>query len=634
MLPFRQQRSGNMASSGGVDTMLFENEEHHGALLEMMKCMYDDCVLADVSLLVQNQKFPCHRLVLAATSPYFKAMFTTDLTESKQQEIKLFEVEAEAVQLIISYAYTGKVQITRTNAQSLLVAASLFQIMPIQKACARFMETQLDVCNCVGVYCFAHIHMCGELKAKAREFMEKNFTEVSQGEEFVNLPNDKMEELISSNELNVDKEEVVYEALVRWVEHDEASRLSRMSKLLPCVRFGLLGTRYIQEKVVPNPLIKKCPKCKKLLAELIDFDINQDIYHRESIFTALLRSGMIKPEHCILMVGGIHQRKPSINCYNPLTRETYCMSDFHHEGRTTGYDVQDPACVVTDDNKIFVAGGNYMYHENISDDNDDDSIEDYEDEMVRKEFLQYDNDHDVWVPKASMLFPKSNFSLAYVNGKIYCFGGLTKNQHPTEIIECYDIEQNRWNYVGMLHTTLVDLSTVVYRGAIYILGGRTGIGAHNVVMRYEPSTAEWTTLAGMPTPRFNFGACVWGDEIFIAGGQIYSQSSYTITRESLSSVEIYNIERNQWRQGPELPDNLCSIGLFVICSSLYACGVTEYRRTMYRVHRVNVIYKLNLVKSKWEQIESDMCDLHNFACVSAKVYTRKLSQVFRPEVDT
>ena len=589
-----------MARFGRVaTTMWYENEEHHGELIDMVKCMYDDCVLTDVSLLVQKQKFPCHRLVLAAISPFFKAMFTTDLAESKQQEIHLREVEAESVQLIIAYAYTGNVEITRTNAESLLVAASLFQITPIQKACARFMATQLDVDNYVAVYCIAHTYMCDELKAKVREYMKKNFAGVSQGKDFVNLTLDTIKELISSNGLNVDKEVVVYEALMRWIEHDRLSRSTHLSNLLPYLRFGLLGKRYIREKVARNRLIKKCPKCKKFLDELIDFDSNQNICHEDSNFTALVRSGMMEPDHCSLH---------PITCYNTLTRETYRMSKVYDEYEFNGFYKRYPACVVTDDNKIFLSGGRYVLPIN-TDDYCDESIADYYDvageradkkmknEMSMKDLLQYDNDRDVWVPKASMLSPKSNYALAYVTGKIYCFGGMTKDRRQSEDIECYDIEQNRWKCVGQLPAPLVDLSTIVYRGSIYILGGRTEYVSSNVVLRYEPSTAEQTELARMPNGVINFGACVWEDEIYIAGGQM---SGREMSFHSLCFLQIYNIEQNQWRIGVDLPRLNFNFGLFVIDDRLYACGVM-----MCDQYRINV-YKLNLAKTKWEQVESNL----------------------------
>ena len=144
-------------TASSMDDLWFENDSHRSSVLESMKYMFDNRLLVDVTICVNDRRFYCHRNVLAATSPYFRAMFTTSLLESHQNEIHIHEVDIESVVLVIDYAYTGSVRITKYNAQNLLVAASIFQITPIFEACARFMETQLEVANCVGIHYFAQV---------------------------------------------------------------------------------------------------------------------------------------------------------------------------------------------------------------------------------------------------------------------------------------------------------------------------------------------------------------------------------------------------------------------------------------------------------------------------------------------
>ena len=106
----------------------YENESHHSGLLEMMKLMYDSHQLTDVCVTVNSRNFLCHRAVLAATSRYFHAMFTSNLAESRQSDIHLHEVDPESVGALINYAYTGRICITRLNVQNLMFTTSLFQV--------------------------------------------------------------------------------------------------------------------------------------------------------------------------------------------------------------------------------------------------------------------------------------------------------------------------------------------------------------------------------------------------------------------------------------------------------------------------------------------------------------------------
>ncbi|KAJ8309135.1 hypothetical protein KUTeg_014009 [Tegillarca granosa] len=603
-----------------MESVTFHCDSHSSNFLKEMKKMYENKLLTDVNLCVDGELICCHRNVLASTSPYFRAMFTLGLKECHHDHIDLYEVDIDSVEQLVNYAYTGSLEISRDNVQSLLAASSLFQIIPVQRACAKFLETQLDNTNSVGIYCFAQAHCCQTLKSKAREHIEKNFTEVCEYDEFLTLSFDKISEIIVSDELNVEQEETVFEAIIRWVQDDENDRQKYLGDLLQHLRFGLLSIKYINGVIAQHRLVKKCNKCKMLLDCWKRYENNPAFYQCQYDFSLSLRTGMIKPEQCLLLIGGAEQEM-AINCYNPLTRETFFMENFPSK-KFGDYYVEDVGCVVTEKNDLFAGGGNYIYKYELIDHIDsDDSFEELEERMVRKEFFKYDHDYNRWTQ-------------LILGGKIYCFGGVTENQHPTEIIEVYDIEKNKWSYQGMLQTTLVDLCSVVYEDHIFLLGGRTGVGAHNLVVMYNPYTGSWLTRSGMPTPRFNFGACVVDNEIYVAGGQIYSHSTHTITRDVLYSVEIFNIAENQWRQGPHLPEGIYNVGLYLVNGALYACGTTENQRFGERRRRRNIVCRLDFGSSHWEIIEDVLSDKTNFCCIAAKLHTRKLSQVFRPEVDT
>lgn len=50
----------------------------------------------------------CYRLVLAACSDYFAAMFTNGLLEAEQQEVVMRDINGDALETLVSYMYTGR----------------------------------------------------------------------------------------------------------------------------------------------------------------------------------------------------------------------------------------------------------------------------------------------------------------------------------------------------------------------------------------------------------------------------------------------------------------------------------------------------------------------------------------------
>ena len=66
--------------------------------------------LADVVLVVEGERFPAHRNVLAALSEYFRGLLLSGMQEgSGQQEIPLEEVSAGAFRVVLRYLYTAAV---------------------------------------------------------------------------------------------------------------------------------------------------------------------------------------------------------------------------------------------------------------------------------------------------------------------------------------------------------------------------------------------------------------------------------------------------------------------------------------------------------------------------------------------
>jgi kelch-like protein 10 len=78
----------------------------------------------------------------------------------------------------------------------------------------------------------------------------RHFVQVSQqSEELLELPVEELQAILGSDELNVKHEEVVWECILRWIDHDVENRKGHIVDLMKNVRLGLLDAHFFHEKV-------------------------------------------------------------------------------------------------------------------------------------------------------------------------------------------------------------------------------------------------------------------------------------------------------------------------------------------------------------------------------------------------
>lgn len=259
------------------DSVKFEAGSKHGIkALMVMDDLRKREQLCDVTLCVGGKQIRAHRVVLASFSSYFLAMFTNGMKESLEENVPLKDVDFKTVELLIDFAYTGKLDITIDTVQSLLYTSSLFQLTAIQKACSDFLQRQLHPSNCLGIRSFANVHSCTGLLQASEKYIYEHFNDVVQNEEFLLLPRNELAVLLSCEELNVDSEEDVYNALIAWARQDVEERQSLLAELLGQIRLPSLSPHFLVDQVEKEELIRQDIACRNLLDEAKNFHMLPD----------------------------------------------------------------------------------------------------------------------------------------------------------------------------------------------------------------------------------------------------------------------------------------------------------------------------------------------------------------------
>ncbi|XP_058034295.1 kelch-like protein 20 isoform X2 [Ahaetulla prasina] len=492
--------------------MPYISDKHPRQTLEVINLLRKHRELCDVVLVVGAKKIYAHRVILSACSPYFRAMFTGELAESRQTEVVIRDIDERAMELLIDFAYTSQITVEEGNVQTLLPAACLLQLAEIQEACCEFLKRQLDPSNCLGIRAFADTHSCRELLRIADKFTQHNFQEVMESEEFMLLPANQLIDIISSDELNVRSEEQVFNAVMAWVKYSIQERRPQLPQVLQHVRLPLLSPKFLVGTVGSDPLIKSDEECR----DLVDEAKNYLLLPQERPLMQGPRTRPRKPIRCgevLFAVGGwcSGDAISSVERYDPQTNEWRMVASMSKRRCGVGVSVLDDL--------LYAVGG----HDGSS----------YLNSVER-----YDPKTNQW---SSDVAPTStcrtSVGVAVLGGYLYAVGGQD-GVSCLNIVERYDPKENKWTRVASMSTRRLGVAVAVLGGFLYAVGGSDGTSPLNTVERYNPQENRWHTIAPMGTRRKHLGCAVYQDMIYAVGGR-------DDTTE-LSSAERYNPRTNQW----------------------------------------------------------------------------------------
>lgn len=220
----------------------------------------------DVVLQVEEQEFPCHRTVLCASIPYFHTMFMGQLRESGQYMVRLNEVTEIALEHLLNFIYEGRTELHEENVEIVFQAADLLDVPALSRACVDFLENCVSHLNCLGLMEFAKHYSLQLLLQQCQNLLYQEFDIVAKQDEFLELPVEKVVELLHSEKLQV-QEEVLVEAALLWVHHKGSQRKAALAKLLERLRLPLLDPVFFTNKLEADELIQESYDCRKLLQE-------------------------------------------------------------------------------------------------------------------------------------------------------------------------------------------------------------------------------------------------------------------------------------------------------------------------------------------------------------------------------
>ncbi|XP_029341316.1 kelch-like protein 2 [Acyrthosiphon pisum] len=357
--------------------------------------------------------------------------------------------------------------------------------------------------------------------------------------------------------------EEVFESVIRWVKHELDSRKCVLPQLMKYVRLPLISKNYILDKVVEEPLIKNCFKCKDFINEALNFQIL-----KAEEYCGIPQNIRHKPRYgdkVILVVGGMNtDASKSIEWYDPKT-------DQWQYGPEMITSPEGAGLALVKDNLVFAVGGfdkdDYESLRSVAVlDVSSESpcwkpmvdmivkrqypvvgvIKDYlyavggfnnvDGDVYSAEMFDYNTQE--WHMISGLPSIRSYFGGAVLNNLLYVVGGCGQSLQDLDTVECYDPSLDTWKPVAKMSVCRSGVGVGVLDGVLYAVGGHDGFNHLSSVEAYRPSTGVWTSITDMHLPRRYAGVVTLDGLLYVVGGYDYSSFLY--------STECYNPQTNSW----------------------------------------------------------------------------------------
>nr|VZI43360.1 unnamed protein product [Spirometra erinaceieuropaei] len=452
-----------------------------------------------------------HRIILAARIPSLRAALSGALGKDNSV-LKWPTVPLNLAKSLLQYVYTGQLEVTQTNAMAIVMFAKMMKLSDLENWGVQFMANRVNLENLATTWDFARSSNMGSLMETCINLMRAQFTNFVSTDLFIRLPADTVLTLLRNDNLSVDSEEAVFEAISSWVaagdkECDNERLRLHASEMLKEVRWCQTTLQFRSRLVDSHPMFREGNSCVRLMAQVEQWISNADKDKPPCPFNRRRR-----PPQTIFFVFGKDkdQDRWSVLRFDSQLQKEERIADME-ERRFATYSVVGES--------IFVVGGSTAQEGTYST-----SVE---------EFLVAERR---WRKRASLAVGRRKHAAAVLTeaggeALIGVFGGYNLNGEWLSSCEVYEVGRDRWLKLPDLREKRSAMAATCLPGdsRIFVFGGGNGSSSsclasvefcHLRADWRERATSSdfWQPAAPMRTARFGLAATHFRGKIIVAGG--------------------------------------------------------------------------------------------------------------------
>ncbi|XP_052737427.1 BTB/POZ domain-containing protein 9 isoform X1 [Bicyclus anynana] len=251
-----QYMSVNNPSSSRVGDI-----EHISHLSEHIGSLCLSSEYSDVTLIVEGQRIPAHKVILAASSDYFRALLYGGMREANQAEVEL-QAPLQAFKALLRYVYSGHMGLSLLREDTVLDMLGLahqFNFQELEAAISDYLRQVLALRNVCAVLDAARLYGLEALMDYCYKFLDRNAVEVLQHDTFLQLSVEALQGLLERDSFFAPEVDIFkavcnwFDANQQWVKSDSGS--AQVGKIFKCVRLTLMSLEELLTVVRPCALV-------------------------------------------------------------------------------------------------------------------------------------------------------------------------------------------------------------------------------------------------------------------------------------------------------------------------------------------------------------------------------------------
>ncbi|KAF1373288.1 hypothetical protein PFLUV_G00258890 [Perca fluviatilis] len=567
-----------------ADVEVYLSQVHDGSVSSGFRALYEERLLLDVTLLIEEHHFQAHKALLATQSDYFRVMFTADMRERDQDKIHMKGLTAAGFGHILRFMYYGSLELSMPTVQEILQAAMYVQLTEAVEFCCSFLLAKICLENCAEAY-------------------------------------------LNSDALSRFPEIELYEAVQSWLRHDRR-RWRHTDTIVQSIRFCLMTPANIFEKVKTSEFYRYSRQLRQEVDQALSYfhDVNQQplvetrsnrirsVRPQTAVFRGMIGHSMVNSKILLLQRPKVwwELEGPQVplrpDCLAIVNNFAFLLGgeelgpdgEFHASSKVYRYDPRQNSWLRMADMSVprseFAVGviGKFIYA--VAGRTRDETFYSTE---------RYDITEDRWEFVDPYPVNKYGHEGTVLGGKLYITGGITSSSTSKQVCvfdpgreagggvgssgsdahrtragrgpllpgthaSCWE-NKSKMNYARCFH------KMISHNGKLYVFGGVCVIlrasfesqGCPSTEV-YDPDTDEWTILASMPIGRSGHGVAVLDRQIMVLGGLCYN-GHYS------DSILTFDPDENKWKED-EYPRMPCKLDGLQVCSLHFPEYVLEHVR--------------------------------------------------------